>query len=295
VFFFLSGFLYDPNKYNGFGTFLKYKLKGLIIPYFIFGILTYLYWLFVESRFKGTDLSWGEQLLGVFLGSRYENYLDFNGALWFLPCLFSMSLIFFFVEKLKRNWAIFIMCMVLFVSGTFLKNLCPWLPFGICAANIGIVFYGGGYLLRPQIPRIEVGKMWIGSHKLYVVPGVLFLISVQVFTTPYSKANLARLETGNLLIYLGLAYLGIFVFWLVSVLIGKSKLLEWLGFNSLVIFALHGPVYRVFLVLASYVTKMEMVDIRKNVMISIAITIVTISLLVPFILLWNKWGKPLTK
>ena len=295
VFFLLSGYLYNPERFATFGDFIKRKFKGLIVPYLIFGILTYLYWLLAESRFRGTDLSVWEQLLGLFYGSRYENFLEFNGPLWFIPCLFSMGVIFFFIEKLKRPLAIFIACVGVFTFGYFSKDLCPWLPFGICAASIGMIFYGIGYLFRSQMPKIESLKRWISTHKLIVVFCVIALVAAQVFTIPYSEANLARLETGNPLVYVGLACLGIFVYWLVSALIGKSKLLEWLGLNSLVIFALHGPVYRALVFVASYVTKMEVMDVRKDVLICVAITIVTIAIIIPFILLWNKWGKPLTK
>ncbi len=121
------------------------------------------------------------------------------------------------------------------------------------------------------------------------------LLIAQVFASPYSNANLARLETGNPIIYIGLAYMGFFICWLISVLIGKSKIMEWLGLNSLVVFALHGPIYRVLVSVTSFVIKMDMVVVRQNVLICLAITIATIVISVPFILLWNKWGKPLTK
>ena len=99
VFFILSGYLYNPEKFVTCGNFIKRKFKGLIIPYLIFGILTYLYWLLIESRFRGANLSAGQQLLGLFYGSRYKDFLEFNGPLWFIPCLFSMEVLFFFIEK----------------------------------------------------------------------------------------------------------------------------------------------------------------------------------------------------
>ncbi|MCR5361752.1 MAG: acyltransferase family protein [Bacteroidales bacterium] len=295
MFFILSGYLYNPEKFVTCGIFIKRKFKGLIIPYLIFGILTYLYWLLIESRFRGTNLSAGQQLLGLFYGSRYKDFLEFNGPLWFIPCLFSMEVLFFFIEKLKRPLMVFLVCVVLFIFGVIFKNLCPWLPFGICAANIGMIFYGSGFMLRLTIPKIETWKVWITKNKLLVITGVIMLLIAQVFASPYSNANLARLETGNPIIYIGLAYMGFFICWLISVLIGKSKIMEWLGLNSLVVFALHGPIYRVLVSVTSFVIKMDMVVVRQNVLICLAITIATIVISVPFILLWNKWGKPLTK
>ena len=290
VFFVLSGFLYTPDKFATFGAFIMRKFNGLIMPYFFFGVLTYLYWLFAESRLKGTDLSALEQLLGLFYGSRYKNFLDFNGPLWFIPCLFTMEIVFFFIEKLKRLLAIFIVCVVLFMFGVISKNLCPWLPFGICAASIGIIFYGVGYLLRPLKQKIEEGKIWVSAHKIQTIMGIAIFVGLQVLLTPYSKANLARLEIGNPFIYIGMACLGIFIYWLVSVLIGKSKLFEWIGKNTLVIFVLHGPVYRALLFILSYVTKIEVIEIRNSVVSCILVTVITVAVIIPFINIWNRWN-----
>ena len=295
MFFVISGYLYNPDKFKTFGACIKRKFKGLIVPYLIFGILTYLYWLLAECRFRGTDLNAWEQFLGIFYGTRYDHFLDFNGPLWFIPCLFTMEIIFYFIEKLKRPLLILVICAVLFVFGVFSKDYYPWLPFGMGAASIGIIFYVGGYFLRNIGEKIELGKLWISTHKLLVILIIIVLIVVQVLAVPYSKADLATRETGNPFLYIGLAYLGVFIYWLISVLIKKSKLLEWLGMNSLVIFALHGAVYRALVFVTSFVTKMDVMAVRKDVLMCIVITIVTIAIIIPFILIWNKWGKPLTK
>lgn len=295
IFFVISGYLYNPDKFTTFCAFLKRKFKGLIVPYLVFGVLTYMYWLLAECRFRGSDLNAWEQFFGIFYGTRYDHYLDFNGPLWFIPCLFTMEILFYIIEKLKRPLVILVICVALFVFGVYSKDYYPWLPFGICAASIGIIFYVGGYFLRKLGQKIELGKTWISTHKLLVVLFVIVLVVLQVLAVPYSHADLSRRETGNPFIYIGMAYLGFLIYWQVSVLAKKSKLLEWLGMNSLVIFALHGPVYRALVYITSFVTKMEVMAIRKDILCSLTITIITIAIIVPFILLWNKWGKPLTK
>ena len=295
VFFLLSGYLYDPKKFATFGAFVKRKFKGLIIPYLIFGVLTYLYWLFAESRFRGSDLNAWVQLLGIFYGTRYEHFLDFNGPLWFIPCLFTMGIIYYFIDKTKINWLKWIVVAAIFVFGVFSKDLCPWLPFGICASSIGIAFYAIGNSMRDCDNVVYKTKTIASHHYIVSILVIIILMAIQIFLTPYSKANLARLETGNPIIYIGMACLGIFIYWLISVLIGKSKLLEWLGLNSLVIFALHGPVYRALIFIISFITKNDVMTIRQNIMYVLIITVVTIIVIVPIIQLWNKWGKPLTR
>lgn len=290
VFFVISGYLYYPEKFSLFSEFFKKKFRGLTVPYLIFGFLTFLYWLLIESRFRGTDLNGWEQLIGLFYGSRYKSFLEFNGPLWFIPCLFSMEVLFYFIEKMKKPLVILSACLILFIFGVFSKDICPWLPFGLCAALIGIIFYGAGYLLHCY-SSFYVIKEQIISNKLTAIIFIIVLLAIQIIVVPYSNANLARLETGNPLVYLCLACLGVFIYWLISVLIGKSKLLEWLGINSLVIFALHGPIYRALVYIASYVSKMEVLTVRHNIMFCFVISVLTIVMVIPFIWVWNKWYK----
>lgn len=295
VFFILSGFLYNPERFSSIKSFIIKKLKGLVVPYFFFGGITYLYWLLVESRFRGSDLNAWEQLFGLFYGTRYDHFLDFNGPLWFIPCLFTMSVFYFFIDRIRFGWIKWAITAGLFVFGVFSKDLCPWLPFGICAASIGLVFYASGNGLRGKGVLIQSTKNTVCKHKLFFMFLIILLFTVQVLLTPYSKANLARLETGNPFVYLGMAFLGILIFWLISVCIGESSVLEWLGLNSLVIFTLHGPVYRALIYALSFITKTEVAAIRENVLICVLITIITIILIIPLIKIWNKWGKPLIK
>ena len=290
LFFFISGYLYNPLKFASFETFIRKKTKGLIIPYLIFGGITFFYWLLVESKFRASDLNPVSQLFGLFYGTRYGHYLDFNGPLWFIPCLFSMTIIYYFIGK--RNKLIgFIGCMTLFVIGVLCSDYISWLPFGLCAAFIGIIFYWGGQLLHCHHTEYVRFEKFVSNHKPIIVSLTLSLIALQVVLTPYSEANLARFETGNPFIYVSLAFLGIIIYWIIAVIINQSNLLEWLGRNSLVIFAFHGPVYRALIFVTYYFTHLGVVDIRQDILLCVLISILTILCLIPLIQIWNKWGK----
>jgi len=294
VFFFISGYLYNPEKFSSFVVFLKRKFKGLIVPYLILGGFTYLYWLIVESRFRGSDLNPLQQLLGFALGSNYGFFLDFNCPLWFFPCLFSMGIIYYFVDKLKSPIYKILVSFSIFMVGVLVKDVCPWLPFGICAAMIGLAFYGmGGYLRNYQTLLCKVRRMICG-HKLLSVFVVALMLIAQFACSSFSVVDLANCIIGNPVTYLGLAVFGTIVYWMASVLIGQSRMLEWAGKNSLVICALHGPVYRALLFIISSVIRLQLDDIRSNVLLCVVISVLTIGTITPFVYAWNKWGKPLT-
>ena len=67
-------------------TDIKRRIQTIVVPYFSFGLLVLLYWQVIERRFRNSDMSFMDSLLGLFSGC-YDN-LDFNVHLWFLPCFF---------------------------------------------------------------------------------------------------------------------------------------------------------------------------------------------------------------
>jgi fucose 4-O-acetylase-like acetyltransferase len=56
LFFFLSGLVYHDGKMT-FTSFLFKKIKTLLLPYFIFSVLAYLFWVLVERHFTFTGSS----------------------------------------------------------------------------------------------------------------------------------------------------------------------------------------------------------------------------------------------
>ena len=98
LFFFISGFLYNIR-----GDFIFHKGRSILIPYFSFSFISYLYWLLVESRFRSSAAStdYLDQFLNIFVP--HQSY-QFNVVLWFLPCLFLVSVFFFILhEKVKAG------------------------------------------------------------------------------------------------------------------------------------------------------------------------------------------------
>ena len=81
LFFLAAGWVYKEKPIL---TDIKRRIQTIVIPYFSFGLLVLLYWQVIERRFRDSDMSFVESLIGLFSGS-YIN-LDFNVHLWFLPC-----------------------------------------------------------------------------------------------------------------------------------------------------------------------------------------------------------------
>ena len=83
LFFLAAGWVYKEKSVL---IDIKRRIQTIVVPYFSFGLLVLLYWQVIERRFRNSDMSFMDSLLGLFSGC-YDN-LDFNVHLWFLPCFF---------------------------------------------------------------------------------------------------------------------------------------------------------------------------------------------------------------
>lgn len=154
LFFALSGFLYNNNKWQnkGFVEFTKNRAKAYLVPYMVWGIIN----LFFNSVHEATNLSfeeWGiSQLKHIFwliysYGSKsmYPNCTP----LWFLPCLFVANLYMFLLHKYfcERKRIIVVSLLSLFAFVQF-KYTSIHLPWHIDIACIGSLFMYIGMRIR---------------------------------------------------------------------------------------------------------------------------------------------------
>ena len=102
LFFFLSGCTFKLK--DNFFEFLKKKIKTLLIPYFVFSIITYLFWLVVERRIlNDTGMSIFKPIIGMFYANNIDGYMIFDGVLWFIACLFITEILFFAIAKIAKK------------------------------------------------------------------------------------------------------------------------------------------------------------------------------------------------
>ena len=78
-------------------------------------------------------------------------------------------------------------------------------------------------------------------------------------------------------------------------LIKKNRVIEFLGVNSLVIFAFQEPVYRAIIFIVSKLTHIEIESIRLSFLLCIVTSILTIITILPAIHIWNKKIMPIIK
>ncbi len=162
MFFGFSGCLFNSDSYGSFGSFLRRRCQRLLVPYFVFYVVFYILWLAVGRRLD-PDVDTLTPLWLWIMGLPKLYKLPVVAPFWFISCLLSMQLIFYWIEKSKSvsRW----MPMTLSVAASVAASLCPGSEnlnfWNINYALLYMPFYAIGYYMRPFIESGIRLKWWL--------------------------------------------------------------------------------------------------------------------------------------
>lgn len=164
LFFLISGYLFQENKEEKLIPFIKRKAKRILIPYFVFALLSLIpYYLFAgniqSSLGSGEAISnnIASSLLTVFYGSGHGDKLIQNSPLWFLPCYFLVIVIAKISYEKTRNCklkSLLLALFFLFIGGIVYYFFNASYPFGFETALVMLFFYFLGHVLK-QLPILS--------------------------------------------------------------------------------------------------------------------------------------------
>lgn len=232
LFFFLSGYCFNFNKYeNCSDVFIKKRIKQILLPALLFTVL-----ISVLSYF----------LFGYDFSSLKH---DLPGAIWFLPILFFCEIIYLYIYKwtLYRENTLFkyLILTLLVTISTFCTFIDYYPPYVLYSLPISIVYYAAGHFARRK-DYIDKFYSYLSSKNIVILSIIFFLFIIPFFYayiildclglshgySPYSARYFAFF----------IAFFGI---WGIILLCKKLKSLKikriciYLGQNSLVIMAVH--------------------------------------------------------
>ena len=110
LFFFLSGMMFNREKYPSFWQFFKKRAKRLLIPYAVYSVLTWGVWVAFNMVFHRPVESIWDPLLQTIIAKGSGGFLVHNVALWFIPCLLAVELIYYALSRYKVGGGIFVIC-----------------------------------------------------------------------------------------------------------------------------------------------------------------------------------------
>lgn len=241
LFFFLSGATFRV-KGKPFGAFIKDKARALLVPYAVFALVSQLVYVLMQAVASGVmqggrSFSMRDAWLGLLLGNA-----EANRGLWFLPCLFLMSILLYpIIRQMEENPA----------RGR-------WIALAAAAASAAYTFLDGTLFEIGNLPwKLDAALKLLG----FALAGRVFLRRVnEAFVRRWDVragalvlmlcGGAAGLLWNERIKYLGSVYGNVWVFYLSSVcsVLGVCVLiagmpgcrpLEYAGRRTLAILVMH--------------------------------------------------------
>ncbi|MBL4675960.1 MAG: acyltransferase family protein [Mucilaginibacter sp.] len=277
LFFFLSGLTANFNKEN----FVLRKFQTLMIPYFIWAFVFLLYWIFIERRVRGSE---GVDILtpikGAIFGLGKGDFLIFNVVLWFLPSLFCVECLAYFVNKRfpldKRPVQIFVLIAFHLLSWgiTRYTNKLSF-PFCIETAFIAMPFYLVGIYFKDYV------MSFLKNTKLIVLFCIFAISLTLMFLAPGNMADIRAGVVGNYFLFYTKALLGTICVLSISPFLQKNLLILAIGKSTLVLMIFHDPLKRIMIKVAAVLSHIPVNELRESIPANVIITIIIISLIMP--------------
>lgn len=274
LFFFLSGQVFDRQRYGSFTSFLRKKWHSLLLPYIFYSFITWAMWAVVMKAIGMPVASYWMPLMETFISRAPSGYFVHNVPLWFVLCLFSMETLYYFLSCL-RVWARIAISVVMAISGYLLiehvtavdLTLTPWSLDVVCLAMIWFVL---GNILMETVGYIRVNQ-WVTEHKGLVGGMVTVCLALVLLISQYNgRISYAHSDLGRdaLASYAG-SLLGVGAVVALSVLSCAGKwadnislrYVKWVGKNSFRFMVLHEMVKYLVLAIVSVVAKKGITDL----------------------------------
>jgi len=292
LFFFLSGAFSNPEKYPNIYNFIKKRSFKTLIPYFWFNIITFTFWLLI-GRHVGLDSNNETSVLTPLYGILWgrSEYLIHYVPLWFLASLFSTEIICYLVFKktrsIKSELAIIVSFIILgYINYSYNKYILAW---GIDIALSMIVFYRVGYILKDKILNQNLSP-------ITNIPIIIFTSTILYFVIQSNtEVNVHTNNFGNYVLFFvgainGIAF-SVSVCKIIEYRCKPLKGLLFIGKNTLIILSLHLICISAFKAVLKYVLKIDYTLYDHTFYYSIISSIFSIAILIPVILIINKYGS----
>lgn len=149
-----SGIVFHVGQ-KKFGTFLKEKFRALMIPYYCFALISIALYAILGSKMEktvggGYDVSPLQSVIGMLYANSGTGLMRWNMPLWYIPMIFVLLLMAFWIFRSKDNlkWNITVFLLSALVAFNLYEKIrLPNLPFGLETAIYMFPFFALGKVI----------------------------------------------------------------------------------------------------------------------------------------------------
>jgi acyltransferase len=238
LFFFLAGTLVKQQRLEtSLPNCLKTYFRGLIVPYLVFGLLSYLVWLprqrLLDSANGGVYATVIAPLLGLLYG--VGDSLDVNIVLWFFTCLFFTVTLFWCLHKTRHGVLMALLVVTLGGLGPLVPEVFGFqLPWGLDVAMVAVPFFGLGYLCQRAL-----GNQLPTGRTVSLLAAAALTLILALNCQRNSSVEMHCMKLGHVGWFYFNALIGILLTVLVASCLPRSSWSSWIARNTIVIFPLH--------------------------------------------------------
>ncbi len=289
MFFVLSGLFANANRYC-FKHYLFRKTKQLLIPY----IVCFFVGLLVSLIIPGWhNFNVVELLFSFFRFSSLDTTLVNVAPIWFLLCLYIVSLLFFpLYHVLKKQNPVFnflIITVLIFISYVRTDFIRYEGHFPLCLdiVPMALVFYSIGFIYN----KAFLNTIFLGKSRIWIIIICLFVVSI----LPYNSLGVVKMAYNyygsDWLIFFICAMCGTIMVLVLSTYLSKSKLLKYIGENSIIIFAFHCILTRCYPIILSCLFCEKITRENMSVFETLVEFILVSLIMVVLSMIYNKLKK----
>ena len=217
LFFFLSGMFASAEKYS-LKEYILRQAKALLLPYAAFSVINIGFHFIFNPNLPAEV--WKEVITNILLARRNHMLV---AAMWFLPCLFLVSVIYKLLTMVIKNQrTLLIVC---FVASAFAKVHLqePILPFTANQAVRFLIYFAAGSKIYPYIKNLSFKSYTKQPLKIRIGIGIYTITAAVLTYILYKKEYIIFFEND----FLFYSSLFINTVMIISLVIIVSVLLAW--------------------------------------------------------------------